>query len=186
MSRWFHFASLLAAGLFLCLAVTPDVASGQTISPAAPVLPSFSKLSDIEIRLAYETHGGCPGRCIKYVVVVRGEGIVEYEDLGGEPRDRPQRRTIPIDEVVSLVDAFVGARFFEARANYNSEPLARREGDSIRFLERGGADGPEWDLTFRVGSQVKTIHLYMGFPAEFGLLRDMVERIGGPKAWTVK
>jgi hypothetical protein len=41
MSRWFHFASLLAAYLFLCLAVTSDGASGQTISPAGPVLPSW-------------------------------------------------------------------------------------------------------------------------------------------------
>lgn len=186
MSRWFPFASLFAACLLFSLAVTSDGTSGQTLSPVGPVLPSSSKLSDVEIRLAYKSHGGCFGRCIRYAVVVRGEGIVEYEDLGAEPRDRPQRRTIPVDEVVSLVDAFVRARFFEAPAKYDYEPVARREGESIRFLQRGGADGPEWDLTFRVGTQVKTVHLYMGFPAEFGRLRDLVERIGGPKAWTVK
>jgi hypothetical protein len=172
--------SLAQPGRVVRLGIRPDP------FPTGPVLPSSSKLSDIEIRLAYESHGGCFGRCIKYVVVVRGEGIVEYEDLGGEPRDHPQQRTIPVDEVVSLVDAFVRARFFEAPAAHVSQPMASRDGDSIRFLQSGGADGPEWDLTFRVGTPVKTLHLYMGFPAEFGRLRDLVERIGGPKAWTVK
>jgi hypothetical protein len=166
--------------------VSFQATSGQTSAPSGAALPPSSKLSEIEIRLAYESHGGCVGRCIKYRVVVSGNGVVEYEDLGGEPRDPPQRRNVPIDEVVALVNDFVRARFFEASAKYEDEPVAVRQGDSLRFLVRGGADGPEWDLTLRVSAQVKTVHLYMGFPFEFGRLRDRIDSMGGPKAWTAK
>ena len=127
MSRWFQVGPLPTACLLLSLVLTSDEASGQPLLPTGPVLPSLAKLSDIEIRLAYESHGGCLGRCIEYAVVIRGEGIVEYEDLGGAPRDRPQQRTIPVEEVVSLVDAFIRARFFEALDKYDHEPVARRE-----------------------------------------------------------
>ena len=136
--------------------------------------------------MAFESHGGCVGRCIAYRVVIRGDGVVEYNDLGGEPRDPPQRRTIPVDEVVSLVNEFVRTRFVDAPAKYVGDSKYLREGDSLRLLGSGGADGPEWDLTLRVGTLVKTVHLYMGFPAQFGRLRDLVERIGGPKAWATK
>jgi len=186
MSRSYLVVLLLAAGLLLCEWVPSRAAPGQTSAPSGPALPPSSMLSEVEMRLAYEGHGGCVGRCIKYRVVVRGDGLVDYEDLGGEPRDRPQRRTVPIDEVVALVNEFVRARFFEAPAKYENEPVAVREGDSLRFLVKGGVDGPEWDLTLRVGTQVKTVHLYMGFPVEFGRLRDLVEHIGGPKAWTAR
>ena len=77
-------AGLLAAGLLL-----PHfpirVGAMQSLSPPAQALPSVTKLTDVEIRLAYESHGGCVGRCIKYYVVIRGDGAVEYHDLGGEP-----------------------------------------------------------------------------------------------------
>ena len=112
--------------------------------------------------------------------------LSRYEDLGGEPRDRSQRRTIPIDEAVALVNEFVRARFFEAPAKYVDELLVRRDGDSIEFVRQMSFDGPEWDLTFRVGTQVKTVRLHMGFPVEFERLRDRIVDIGGPKAWTTK
>jgi len=186
MIATYSIARCLAVGLLLGCAVSSQAAPRQTPGPSRPFVPADSKLSDIEVQLAFETHGGCYGRCIKYRVAVRGDGVVQYEDLGNEPRDQPQRRTIAIDEVVSLVNDFVRARFSDAPARYDEEPVAFRRGDLLNFALRGGADGPDWDLTLRVGSHVKTIHLYKGFPIELGRLRDRVESIGGPKAWTMK
>lgn len=177
---------IFVAGLFLGCLHFPEAVAGQVPTTPDPFLPAVTNLSDIEVRLAYEGHGGCVGRCIKYRVVIHGDGVVEYEDLGGEPREPFRRRTIAIDEVVGLVNEFVRARFFEASASYENEPVAIRQGDALHFALRGGVDGPEWDLTLRAGAAVKTVHLYMGFPAELGRLRDLVESIGGPRAWIGK
>jgi len=146
-------------------------------------LPASAPLSDVEITLAYETHGGCPGRCIKYRVSIRGDGLVQYEDFGGEPRDSPQRRSIPVDDVVSIINDFLKAGFFDAPARYEHPTVARRDRNSLVLLSHTGADGPEWDLTLRFGAQVKTVHLYLGYPPDLARLRDIVEQVGGPKAW---
>ena len=163
-----------------------EAGAGQATVSSGLVLPPTALLSDIELTLAYAVYGGCVGRCISYRVIVRGTGVVEYKDLGGEPRDPDQQRSIPVDQVVSLLNEFARARFFEAPASYTTEPVAVREGQSVRFLFRGGADGPEWDLTVRVGTQSKSVHLYMGFPSELGRLRDLLDSIGGSRAWALK
>jgi hypothetical protein len=178
-SRWF-------CSLILTLGFAgSDVSAGQTNISSAPVPPPTALLSDIEMTLTSAGHGGCIGRCISYRVVVRGTGFVEYKDLGGEPRGPDLRRSIPIDEVVSLLNEFVRARFFDASASYTNEPVVVREGASVRFLLRGGADGPEWDLTLRVGTRLKSVHLYEGFPRELGQLRDLLDGVGGPRAWAL-
>ena len=171
----------------LCLSVT-CLSAGQSQSAPNPSLPPSVKLSKVEVRLTHKAYGGGCGvpRCIKYNVRVTGNGVVEYEDIGGEPRESSQRRNVPVEEVVALVDAFVRARFFEANARYTGNPVARREGDSIRFGQSGGADRPESDLTLRLGNQTKTVHLSMGFPEELGRLRDQVDKMGGPAAWPKK
>lgn len=152
-----------------------------------PSLPNSVKLSDVEIHLALlGGGGGCFRRCMKYNVRVKGDGVVEFEDLGDAPRLPFQRRRVPVDEVVSLVDAFVRARFFEAAPSYTGSRSARREGDSINFDIRGMSDGLTWDLTLRLGSQTKTVRLYDGFPEELGRLRDLVDKMGGPAAWPTK
>jgi hypothetical protein len=163
-----------------------DTSAGQATVSSGPVLPPTALPSDIEITLAYAVHGGCVGRCISYRVVVRGTGVVEYKDLGGEPRDPDRQRSIPIDQVVSLLNEFVRLRFFEAPASDTTEPVVVREGELVRFLLRVGADGPEWDLSVRVGAQSKSVHLYMGFPADLGRLRDLLDGIGGPRAWALE
>lgn len=160
-------------------------APGRPTGQQPPVLPKESPLSEIDVRLDYELHGGCVGPCTrKYRVEVHGDGAVSYEVL--DPIGQRQRRTIAVDQVVSLVNEFVRARFFEASASYDEEPVAVRQGHSVRFLLRGGSDGPEWDLRLRVGTQVKVVHLYRGFPTDLGRLRDMVDQIGGPKVWPAR
>lgn len=157
-------------------------------SPAPnPSLPYSVKLSDLEIGLALlGGGGGCSGRCMKYNVRVRGNGLVEFQDLGGEPRLPFQRRRVPVDDVVALVDAFVRARFFAALPSYNGSRAARRVGDSIHFDIRVMSDGQNWDLTLRLGTQLKTVRLYYDYPDELGRLRDMVDKMGGPQAWAAK
>jgi hypothetical protein len=179
-------AHILAAGLCLADSAPFQAATAQQSATNAPVLPASAKLADVEMRLVSGGSGGCLGRCIKYAVLVRGDGVVEYEDIGGEPRDPFQRRTIPIAEAVALLNEFVRARFFEAPARYDHYRVARRDADSVHFDRHSQSDGPEWDLTLRLGTQVKTVHLYIGFPVEFGRLRDLLVAIGGPKAWTTK
>jgi hypothetical protein len=187
MSRGHVFVGpFLAACVLAGGSVTSASAERQAASAANPVLPSSVKLADIEVRLAYTGHGGCAGRCIRYNVIVRGNGFVEYEDMGGEPRDARRRRTVPIAEVVSLVDAFVRSRFFDALPRYETYPVAVRDGNSVRFDRAAQSDGPEWDLTLRLGTQTKTVHLYLGFSEELRRLRDLVEKLGGPGAWAAK
>jgi hypothetical protein len=143
-------------------------------------------LTEVTIELVYGGHGGCYGRCIAYKVLIRGDGVVRYEDIGGEPRDPVRTRTVPIGEVVTLVHDLLVAHFFEGADNYDAEPIVDRDGDSLRVKFGGGADGEEWHLTVRLGGAVKTVRLYLGFPTELARLRDTIDRLGGPKAWVGK
>ena len=156
----------------------------QAAPQANPSLPNSVKLSEVEIRLARTTTGGCSGRC-EYTVWVKGDGVVEYEAAGDGPHQRLQRR-VPVEEVVSLVDAFVRARFFEAAPSYTGIRTARRDGDVIHFDAGAMTDGANWDLTLRLGTQTKTVRLYYGFPEELARLRDRVDKMGGPDAWPQK
>lgn len=162
---------------------SPSTRAAQSATPSLG-MPATVPLSEIEMTLEHRVSGGCLGRCVAYRVVVRGPGIVDYRDFGGEPRPPDRQRTISGDEFVSILNAFVGARFFDAAASYTTAPQVRRDGEMVRFDARAGVDGPEWDLTLRVGSQVKSVHLYMGFPSELAALRDLLDRVGGPGAWT--
>ena len=157
-----------------------------TQSASGPVIPAAVKLTEVEIKLAYETHGGCYGRCIAYNVLIRGDGVVRYEDVGGEPRDPVRTRTVPIGEVVALVNDLLVAHFFEAADQYNAEPIVVHDGDSLRVKFLSGFDGEEWHLTVKIGGAVKTVRLYLGYPAELARLRDTIDRLGGPKAWVGK
>ena len=179
---------LRAAFAVLLLSAAAQLGVANTQPPPAPrvIVPTQVKLADVEIRLAYRTHGGCHGRCIAYQVLVRGDGVVRYEDIGGEPRDPVRQRTVPTEDVIELVNDILRARFFEAAAEYDVESIAVRDGDSLRFMARGGVDGPEWYLTVKMGSAVKGVRFRRGYPAELEHLRDSIDRMGGPKAWPAR
>ena len=73
-------------------------------------------LSEVEIRLARIPHwcGMSNGfQCDRYQVIVRGDGSVEYSGVGRVEGTRT--RTISVDDVVSFVNEFLEARFFDAR-----------------------------------------------------------------------
>jgi hypothetical protein len=153
------------------------VRQSSSAVPSAPV-----PLNEVEIRLSFlGGTGGCLGRCIRYHATVRGDGSVRYEDVGNEPRDPARQRTIPVEDVVTLVNEFLRAQFLDAADRYpDAEPIATREGDLMRFREQHGIDGGIWDLTFRAGKVTKTIRLNgSGTPSQLLRLRQAIEGIAG-------
>jgi hypothetical protein len=165
----------------LLLFTVTGVAAQVTSPPTVP-LPTTLELTDVEVGLVRTTSGGCPGRCIHYRVTIRGNGAVTYEDLA-QPPVPPRKRSVSVEEVVALLNEFVGARFFEGPERYvGRSAYVHRDG---RLLLRGriGADGPAWDLSLRLGGMSKAVHLYLDYPDYLGTLRDRVDRIGGPQAW---
>jgi hypothetical protein len=123
---------------------------------------------------------------------VRGEGSVELEDL--EPvataRADTRRHAITADEVVSLVNAFLRARFFDAAASHDGVEFVGRREYVLLLRGSGGIDGGWIDLTMRLGRLKKTVRLSENIPTEFHRLVDLVLRIGGrpplPQAWPAK
>jgi hypothetical protein len=151
-----------------------------------PGLPSSTPLSELEIRMIRGGGGGCVGRCVGYRVTIHGNGLVRFADLVDRPPAAPQERTVSIDDVVSLANEFLRARFLEAFDRYDTERLFIRKGDQLFLVGRGGIDGPTWDLSLRLGALTKTVHLSEHYPASLGALRDSVERMGGPQVWTAR
>jgi hypothetical protein len=156
--------------------------AAQNPSETSIRLPTSISVSELEIRLDRETHGGCVGRCIHYRITVHGDGTVVYEDLA-DPPVPPRKRTVPVDDVVVLGNEFVRGRFFEASDRYVGESFYVRQGEQLLLRETFSADGPTWDLNFRLGRLTKSVHLYMKYPEYLGRLRDLVDKIGGPEAW---
>jgi hypothetical protein len=86
-----------------------------------------------------------------------------------------------------LVNEFLGARFLDARDEYRGRPvIVRREGETIRFGAEVAVDVPTYTLSLRIGSLTKTVRLYWGYPKDLEHLRDLVERLGGPAAWSAQ
>lgn len=160
-------------------------AAAQGPSAARTVLPASLALKDTEIVLVRDTGGGCIGRCVHYRVTIRGDGSVTYQDLA-EPPAPPRERTVSADDVVALVNEFVGTRFFEASDRYVGRSFYVRQGDQLLLRTGAAADGPEWDLSLRLGGLVKSVHLYLDYPEQLGHLRDRVDQIGGPRAWMAR
>src|SRR5882672_6062399 len=133
--------------LLLGIALELQVAAAQGLSSPPVALPVSTPLSELEIRLDRGNSGGCYGRCVRYRITILGNGLVRYEDLA-DPPVRPQQRAVPVDDVVSVANEVLRARFFEASDPYVGERFLVREGDRLLLRGRGGADGPEWDLSF--------------------------------------
>ena len=143
------------------------------------------QLSEVEVRLVRSS--GCPGPCARYEVIVRGDGTVEYNGTGLVEGART--RSVSVDEVVTLVNAFLQARFFHARRNdYRNPPSAIvREGDTLVLRGAvGGSDDPQRDVTLRLGDRTKTVTLYDNYPAQLGRLPELVDRVGGPQVWLTR
>ena len=128
--------------------------------------------------------GGCYGRCVHYRVTISGDGTVRYEDLASPPV--PQRiRRVAVDEVVALANEFVRARFLEAYpVTYVGESFYVLQNGQLVLHGSGAIDIPTWDLSFRLGTLENSVHLEHGIPNHLGRLRDLVDKLGGPEAWT--
>jgi hypothetical protein len=162
----------------LIVAVIGGVAAAQSVS-----------ISEVEVRLVRTPHGGCAGPCSRYAVTVRGDGTVTYDGTviysGAGQVAGARTRSISVDEVLSLVNEFLRARFFEARNTYlHPASTIVRNGDTVVFQGAdGGSDNPEVDLTLRIGDRSKTVTLRNNYPAELGRLPELVDRLGGPQVW---
>ena len=159
------------------------LAAAQNPSPPRVALPASVALTDVQITL--RTGGGCLGRCVHYRVTIHGDGTVKYEELA-KPPIPPQARTVTVADVVALTNEFIGARFFEAAARYVGRNFYVLEGERLSLLGRSVDDGPEWDLSLRLGDLEKSVHLNLDYPEQLGRLRDRVDQIGGPQSWIAK
>ena len=158
---------------------------GGLLTPAlhgqVPVLPSSISPNEVEIRMTRRAGGGCYGRCLHYRVTISGDGTVRYEDLASPPV--PQRiRRVAVDEVVALANEFVRARFLEAHpVRYVGESFYVLQNGQLVLHGSGAIDIPIWDLSFRLGTLENSVHLEHGIPNHLGRLRDLVDKLGGPK-----
>jgi hypothetical protein len=171
----------LPRSLGAALTVSLGMAVAQGPAPHR-TLPTSVPLPDVQIRLLRNTGGGCFGRCIHYQVTVHGDGRVTYEDLATPPI-APKERTIPATDVVALTNEFLAARFLEAPDRYVGRSFYQLQGNQLLLRGTSGADGPEWDLTLRLGELEKSVHLYLDYPQQLGQVRDRVDQIGGPESW---
>jgi hypothetical protein len=174
---------IAVAPLVVVLILLPSALRAQPASPNAMRLPASVNLSDVEIRLVTFPGGGCHGRCVHYSILLRGDGIVELEDIGTPPRSEPRKRSIAADEVVALVNAFLKARFFETVSFYGSTGSAVRKGDSLFFYGSSSGTGESTELSLKLGPLGKTVRLVENVPGELEHLRQLVWQKGGPDAW---
>jgi hypothetical protein len=116
-------------------------------------------LSEVEVRLVRRPTGGCVDPCpVNYRVTIRGDGAVEYEGTGLVEGVR--KRSISPDEVVSLVNEFLRARFFNLLDTYRACcSFVVRNGDTVAVYGKTSADEPRTDLTLRIGTRTKTVTL---------------------------
>ena len=177
---------VFVALLLVILGLVPSVTLGQPSSSNPVPLPASVSLSDVQIQLTTGGGDGCLGRCIAWGILVRGNGLVELDDLGTPPKLEAKQRTIDSDTVVELVNRFLKARFFYSLDYYGGVSSAVRNGDSLALLGGVAGTGPWTELTLRLGSAAKTIRLRENIPAELQSLRDRVWQIGGPDAWRAK
>jgi len=163
-----------------CLAVAFVVFAGLVLN--AQQYP----LAEVEVRMARHPHmcgmsGGTP--CPRYEITIRGDGAVEYNGIG--PVEGNRKRTISADAVVSLVNEFLSARFFDAPDAYTGKTHIIRQGDTVSIGGSGGS-GPWVDLTLRIGDRRKTVRLERDYPVEMAKLPELIDRIGGPEFWRQK
>ena len=146
---------------------------------AAAQLP----LSEVEVRLVRTPMGGCVDPCVNnYSVVIRGDGSVLYDGHGLVEGRRT--RIISPDDVVSLVNEFLRARFFNALDTYAACcSVLVRKGDTVGLYGIASADDPYVALTLRIGARTKTVTLRTDYPADLGKLPELVDGIGGPRVW---
>jgi hypothetical protein len=171
----------ILGGLVLALLLTPAL-HGQ-----APVLPPSISPNEVEIRMRYYFGGGgCPEpRCVVYRVTISGDGTVRYEDLASPPVPARTRR-VAVDEVVALANEFIRARFLEAPETYVGQSSYVLQDGQLLLRGSAYADYPTWDLSFRLGTLQKSVHLMVGYPDYLGRLRDLVDKFGGPAAWSTQ
>jgi hypothetical protein len=146
-------------------------------------LPASIAPNEIEIRMTRNIGGGCPEpRCVYYRVTIRGDGMVRYEDLAQPPV--PERsRKVPVDETLTLMNEFLRVRFLERPERYVGHSAYVLQDGLLSLRGMDLSTGASWDLSLRIGSVQKSVHLQSGIPDDLGTLRDLVDKLGGPGAW---
>jgi Domain of unknown function (DUF6438) len=154
-----------------CLAVALLCASGTAGAG------DYIALSDVSMALE---RTACFGECPIYRVEVRGDGSVVYEGKQYVALAGRHEATIPIDQVISLVNAFLKARFFDALADYDDIVVASLEPDHSLGLYTGHmSDAPSTILEFELGERSKRVRLYQNYPIELEQLADLIDEVTG-------
>lgn len=129
-------------------------------------------LSEVEVRLVRMAMGGCVEPCRNnYTVIIRGDGTVRYEGSGLVEGLRT--RSVSPDDVVSLINEFLRARFFNALDTYTAccSSLVRN-GDAVELNGVASADDAYAALSLRIGGRTKTVILRTDFPRDLGRLPE--------------
>jgi hypothetical protein len=127
-----------------------------------------SPASDLEVRLE---RTACFGTCPVYVVVVHGDGLVEYEGRRFVKEIGPRTRRISADDARRLFSQFEKARFFELASSYRA----------------GMSDMPTFILTFQRGKKVHRVEDYAGrnagMPEVVTELERATDQVAGTDEW---
>jgi len=137
--------------------------------------------SDIAITLERTP---CFGTCPVYTVTIDGLGRVTYEGRQHVMRTGRQRGTIKMEEVETLLNEFLRARFMHALDEYRTRDFVKLEDGQYRRLGEGMSDLPSAILTLTLGSRTKRVLLHHSFPAELGRLPDLVDISANTEQWT--
>jgi hypothetical protein len=160
---------------------------GEQSADSGP--PDRLLISETEISLLVRG-SWCKGGCVHHQVTVRGDGSVIYEDLvqasSRSVLEGRHERTIPVDDVISLVNEFLQVRFFERPARYEGRIRYRRVGDTLQLLRRVGSDQTEYTVGLRLGALEKFVFLSLDYPDDLARLKDRILELGGPQAWTTQ
>jgi hypothetical protein len=92
---------------------------------------------------------------------------------------------VPVDEVVSLANAFLEARFLDAPEEFTARRQAERRGETLVLRGSASIGRPRANVTLRIGEWSKTVILddNLGYTMESNDLAMRLDRIGGPNVF---
>jgi hypothetical protein len=191
-ARWR--ASRLALAALLTLACShapkpaaeaPSAGAPANAPASAPAPRQFGESGSVpldSVSISIERQP-CFGFCPVYSMTINGRGAVVYRGERNVGVSGEQRGTMPVEEVVQLVDEFERVRFWDLPKEYASHRSAELRGDRIAFSEHMVTDLPTTILTLRLGDRTKSTRLYADYPVELRALADSIDSKSGALRW---
>jgi hypothetical protein len=130
-------------------------------------------LSHVEIRLERST---CFGSCPAYTVAIHGDGRVDFDGKRNTAHRGQATWRIPVDDVVTLINIFLKAHFFDAAPRYERKEFVRLgPHGGLQLLQEGITDISRSTLTLKLGSREHSVDLYYGVPTQLMALPGAVD-----------